>query len=90
MNWADGPHRDSILSTKLNFSVVFKNSEGQEIAGVLFIDGAWKISTDPLTRFATIGETLDAWETRFNHETGMLLPYPRVIKLKDKEAGSGG
>ena len=55
------------------FEVVFKNSLGEEIAGIWFVDGAWKISTEPLLRFPTKADALKAWETRFDHETGLPL-----------------
>jgi hypothetical protein len=59
--------------SKFEFEMVFKNSLGEDIAGIWFVDGAWKISTDPISRFSTKAEALEAWKTRFNHETGLPL-----------------
>ena len=59
------------------FEIVFKNSLGDDVAGIWFMDGTWKISTDPLSQFSTKAEALDAWESRFNHHSGLPLPCPR-------------
>jgi len=80
---------DFTLNTRLNFDVILRDSEGREVAGVLFIDGAWKISTDPLSKFSTKDEAFNAWQNRFNHETGMPLPYAREITRDAKKNGSG-
>jgi hypothetical protein len=60
------------LGTPLEFEAIFKNTMGEEIAGIWFIDGGWQISTEPLLRFPTKTEALEAWETRFNHHSGLL------------------
>jgi hypothetical protein len=71
----------------LTFEVVFQNSAGREIAGLLFIDGAWKISTEPLATYSSKTEALDAWENRFDHETGIPLSCPREIGHEAKKNG---
>ena len=82
---------DSTRSTRLNFQQVFKNSEGRDIAGILFIDGAWKISTSPLFRFSTKADALAAWATHFNHQTGLPLRCPReTVPEDEKRAAVGG
>src|SRR5204863_1446068 len=68
----------------LKFEVVLKNSSGEEIAGIWYMDGAWKISTEPMFRFSAKSDVLLAWETGFNHQTGMPLPHPREIVREDK------
>jgi hypothetical protein len=61
------------LTPRLEFEVVFKNSAGKEIAGIWFVDGAWKLSTDPMSFFSTKAEALEAWKTRFSHDSGLPL-----------------
>lgn len=56
-----------------HFEVVFKNSLGEGIAGIWRVDGVWKISTEPLIQFSSKAEALEAWETNFDHETGLPL-----------------
>ena len=77
------------LTHSLNFQQVFKNSEGRDIAGILFIDGAWKISTEPMFRFSSKAEALHAWETNFDHQSGMPLPCPLAISREIKRNGAG-
>jgi hypothetical protein len=71
MNFPNSTLPDSTLGATLKFEAVFKNSSGEEIAGIWFIDSAWQISTEPLLRFATKAEALEAWESRFNHQSGL-------------------
>ena len=73
MNFPNSTSRDLTLQHHLEFEANFMNSSGEEIAGIWFIDGAWKISTSPLFRFSTKAEALAAWTTRFNHQTGLPL-----------------
>ena len=80
---------DFTLSPGLNFEVVLRDSEGREVAGVLFIDGGWKISTDPLAKFSSKAEALKAWETNFDHQSGMPLPYAPSIAHEAKKNGAG-
>ena len=80
---------DFTLSPGLNFEAVLRNSEGREIAGVLFIDGAYKISNEPLSKFSNKAEALEAWETNFDHQSGMPLPCPPAIAYEAKKNGAG-
>ena len=78
---------DLTLSTRLNFEVVFKNSEGSDIAGVLFIDGAWKNRPShfqarlrgPRTHCRQISPTHAAAPPR-SSQTLALLPSPIIVR----------
>ena len=63
----------------LEFETILKNSRDEEIAGFWFTDGAWRMSTQPLLRFSTKVEALEAWKSRFNHDSALPLPCPHEI-----------
>jgi hypothetical protein len=81
---------DLALGSSLNFEVILKDSSGRQIAGIWFLDDAWKISTDPLSHFSTKAEALEAWETRFDHRTGLPSLRSTDNGRDDKKNSSGG
>jgi len=91
MNFPNSTSRDLARQHHLKFEADFMNSSGEQIAGIWFIDGAWKISTSPLFRFSTKSNALAAWATHFNHQTGLPLRCPReTVPEDEKRAAVGG
>jgi hypothetical protein len=57
--------------------IILHNSKGEAVASYLHNEqtGKWRISTLPIAEFLSLEAAREAWETKFDRESGLPLRF---------------